>query len=120
MTFALAFAQVPEKVTDPAYFESLGKAAPFFYQGVLWVDQSSYNIVMLQTDLLDPLPDLQLRQLTTELHFHTASIRGYDAVFWLPSRVDISSDQGLGPAEESHSYSNYHLFHSEAKIVLSP
>jgi hypothetical protein len=119
-TYVVAFAQIPNKVTDPAYFESLGKSAPFFYQGVVWVDQSSFDIVMLRTDLLAPLPDLQLRQLTTELHFRSAPIRGYNAAFWLPSEVHVSSDQGLGPAEESHRYSNYHLFHSEARIVLSP
>jgi hypothetical protein len=47
-------------------------------------------------------------------------IRGYDAVFWLPSEVDISSDQGRGPSEESHRYSDYHLFHAETRILPEP
>lgn len=119
-TFALVFAQEPGKVAAPAYFESGGKQAPFYFQGVLWVDQSSYDIVALRTDLLEPLPDLHLRQLTTELAFHSVPIHGYNAVFWLPSEIDISSDQGSGPTEESHSYSDYHLFHAEAKIVSTP
>jgi hypothetical protein len=119
-TYVLAFEQEPGKVTDPAYFQSGGKQAPFYFQGVLWVDQSSFDIVALRTDLLEPLPDLHLRQLTTELAFRSVPIRGYDAVFWLPSEVDISTDQGGGPVEENHRYSDYHLFHAEARIVSTP
>jgi len=119
-TYAVAFAQDPHKVDDPAYFLSDGKMAPFYYQGVFWVDQGSFDIVALRTDLLRPLPGLLLKQLTTQLTFRSVPIRGYDAVFWLPSEVDISSDQGRGPMEESHRYSDYHLFHAEAKIVSTP
>jgi hypothetical protein len=119
-TYVVAFAQIPGKVADPAYFESQGKTAPFYYQGVLWVDPTTYDIVMLRTDLLAPLADLQLRQLTTELTFRSVPIHGYDAVFWLPREVNISSDQGAGPAEENHRYSDYHLFHAETRIFAGP
>ena len=119
-TYVLAFAQVPKRVTDPAYFESQGKAAPFYYQGILWIDRASFDIVMLRTDLLAPLPDLHLRRLTTELHFSSVPIHGYDAEFWLPSEIDVISFQGAGRAEETHRYSDYHIFHAEAKIVPEP
>jgi predicted esterase len=137
-TLVVAFAQDPGKVADPAYFQSAGKVAPYYYQGVLWVDRSSFDIVMLRTDLLAPLPPLHLRDLTMELTFRAVPIQGYNAVFWLPHEVDISLDQstglddsisfgqGTGPAEdtyryqENHVYSNYQLFHAEARIVPSP
>ena len=119
-TFVVAFAQDPHKVDDPAYFMSDGKTAPFFYQGVFWVDQTSFDIVALRTDLLAPLPGMMLKQLTTQLTFRSVPIHGYDAVFWLPAEVDISSDQGHGPSEESHRYSDYHLFHAEARVVSGP
>lgn len=119
-TYVIAFVQDPSKVDDPAYFMADGKLAPFYYQGVLWVGQSSFDIVALRTDLLAPLPKMYLRQLTSELTFRSVPIRGYDRVFWLPSEVDISSDQGRGPTEESHRYSDYHLFHAETRIVSTP
>jgi hypothetical protein len=106
--------------------------SPYYYQGILWVDQSSFDIVMLRTDLLDPLPALQLRELTMELTFRSVPIQGYNAVFWLPLEVDITLGQGVAPGEftgpaegtflyqENHVYSNYQLFHGEARIVPSP
>jgi len=116
-TFVVAFAQNPAKVIAPGSFKAGQAVAPFFYQGVLWVDQSSFDIVQLRSDLLAPIPSLQLRQLTTDLKFQSVPIHGYDAVFWLPSELHIVSDQGNGPAEESHRYSDYHLFHSTARIL---
>lgn len=116
----VAFAQDPHKVADPAYFEAGGRTAPFYFQGVLWVDQATFDIVRLRTDLLSPLSELHLRKLSTELTFRSVPIRDFGAVFWLPSEVEISSDQGAGVAEESHHYSDYHLFHAEAKIVANP
>ena len=107
-------------MTNPALFQSEGKVSPFYYQGILWVDQSTFDIVTLRTDLLAALPDLHLTQLTTKLDFRLVPIHGYDAKFWLPSEVSISSDQGAGPADESHRYSDYHLYHSTTRIVASP
>jgi hypothetical protein len=119
-TFVVAFAQEPNKVSDPAFFQVEAKRVPFYYQGILWVDQASFDIIALRTDLLAPLPQVLLKQLTTELTFRSVSIHGFDAVFWLPSEVDISSDQGRGPSEENHRYSDYHLFHAQARIVDNP
>jgi hypothetical protein len=119
-TYVVAFAQEPHKVSDPAFFQVDLKKVPFYYQGVLWVDQSSFDIVFLRTDLLAPLPQLLLKQLTTELTFRSVPIRGLDTVFWLPSEVDISSDQGRGPSEESHRYSDYHLFRAQVRVVPEP
>jgi hypothetical protein len=58
--------------------------------------------------------------MKTEVIFRSVPIRGYDVVFWLPGEVNIASDQGAGPAEESHRYSDYHLFHAETRIVPEP
>jgi hypothetical protein len=119
-TFVIVFEQDIQQTRDPAYFESEGKRAPFYYQGVLWVDQATFDIVELHTDLLAPVPKVQLLQLTTDLKFRSVPIHGYDAVFWLPSLLDVSIDQGNGPNEESHAYSDYHLFHAETRIVSTP
>jgi hypothetical protein len=119
-TFVVAFAQVPEHVKIPAVFQSAGKQAPYFYQGILWIDQSTFNIVRLRSDLLAPIKDLHLQQLTTELRFRSVSIRDFDETFWLPSEVRIFIDQESLNIEEEHQYSDYHLYHSTARIVTSP
>jgi hypothetical protein len=116
-TFVLAFAQVPEHVKMPAVFQSNGKQAPYFYQGILWVDQATSNIVLLRSDLLAPLKNLRLQQLTTELRFRSVTIHDVDASFWLPSEVRIEIDQENSVIDEEHQYTDYHLYHSTARIL---
>jgi hypothetical protein len=119
-TSVIAFAQIPEQVKVPALFQSAGKQAAYFYQGILWVDRATSHIVLLRTDLLAPLKSLHLQQLTTELRFRAVDIRDMDATFWLPSEVHISIDQGNAVIEEDHRYSDYHLYHATARILPSP
>jgi hypothetical protein len=120
-TLVIAFAQIPEKVVVPAHYQVDDKTVPFYFQGVIWVDQSTGEIVLLHTDLLAPVQKLNLRRLTTEVHFSAIPIHGIaenpNASFWLPREVDITSDQTTGAAEENHRYTDYQLFHSTAKIV---
>ncbi len=116
-TFVLAFAQIPGSVKFPAIFQSEGKQAPYFYQGILWVDQATSNIVSLRSDIEAPLRSPRLEQLTTELHFRSVSIRDFDQSFWLPNEVRIEIEQGPLLIEEKHQYSDYHLYHASMRIL---
>jgi VWFA-related protein len=119
-TFVVTFAQLPEQVRVPAHFVWGGKQIPIFYQGVLWIDQSTSNVALIRTDLLEPLPSLQLERLTTELRFSSVRIHDLGEQFWLPREVQIVVRQDKAAAEEDHRYSDYHLYHATAKIVPSP
>ena len=116
-TYVVAFAQIPGKVRIPALFQSRGKQASYYYQGILWVDQENHQIILLRSDLQSPLHSMQLDTLTTELHFRSVKLRDYDSELWLPSYVHMSILQGKFDIEEEHAYSDYHLYHSTATIV---
>lgn len=116
-TFVLGFAQIPNQVRLPAKFKSAGKEEPFFFQGIAWIDQSTFNVVRLQTDLLSPVPSVNLVQMTTDLRFRSVRIKGYDADFWLPSQVLIRTEQGENVLNELHQYSKYKFFHAESRLL---
>ena len=85
-TFVLGFVQIPSQVKVPGTFTWSGKEAPFFFQGIVWIDQSTFDVVRLRPDLLSPVPSVNLRQMTTELHFRSVRIHGYGTDLWLPIR----------------------------------
>lgn len=116
-TYVLAFAQIPGQVRFPAVFQSGGKQAQYFYQGVLWVDQKSFNIIHLRSDIEAPLEKPFLKQLTTDIRFRSVNIPDIDETFWLPGEVQILIDQGRLIIREQHLYSDYHLYHSTARII---
>ncbi len=119
-TYVVAFAQIPERVKIPAVFRSRGKQEPYYYQGILWTDQETFNIVLLKTDLLAPLRSMKLFGLSTELHFRSVQIRDFDQSFWLPSQVHMDIAQDRTDIEELHEYADYRLFHSTAAILPAP
>jgi hypothetical protein len=119
-TFVMAFAQVPDLVKNPCQFTVGEKPFSFFYQGIAWIDQSTFRIVMLHTDLLRPLPEARLARLTADVLLKMVQLRGIDLSLWLPSEVFIISEAGNRSLAELHEYSNYRLYHAKTKVVIAP
>jgi VWFA-related protein len=119
-TFVVAFAQKPEQVKVPVHFMFGGKPFPVFFQGVLWIDQSTSSIALIRTDLLGSLSNLPLERLTTELRFSPVRIHDFGETFWLPRELHIAVQQTTAAAEEDHRYSDYHLYHASIRMVPSP
>ncbi len=116
-TFVLGFAQIPNQVKIPGTFTWAEKEAPFFFQGIVWIDQSTFDVVRLRTDLLTPVPSVNLQQMTTELHFRSVRIHGFGVDLWLPSEVLIRTVQTESIVEELHQYSGYRFFHAESRLL---
>ncbi len=116
-TFVVGFVQIPAQVKEPGKYQWANQEAPFFLQGIAWIDQSSFEVVRLRTDLLSPVPSLNLEHLTTELHFSSVRIHGFDATFWLPSEVLIRTARSDSIFVELHQYSRYKFFHAESKLL---
>jgi VWFA-related protein len=116
-TFVLGFVQIPTQVRQPGKFQWAGKEVPFFFQGIVWIDQSNFDVVRLQTDLLSPIPSVNLLRMTTELRFRSVRIHGYDASFWLPFEVLIRTEQTETVVDELHHYSGYKFFHAESRLL---
>ncbi len=116
-TFVLGFAQIPSRIKVPGKYKWAGKEVPFFFQGIAWIDQSTFDVVRLRTDLLTPVPSVNLQNMTTELRFRSVRIHGFGAVLWLPSEVLIRTARSDSLFEEIHQYSRYRFFHAESKLL---
>jgi VWFA-related protein len=116
-TFVLGFVQIPNLVKAPGKYKWAGKEVPFFFQGIAWIDRSTFDVVRLRTDLLSPVPSVNLQHMTTELRFRSVRIHGFGAVLWLPSEVLIRTVRSDSFFEEIHQYSGYKFFHAEAKLL---
>jgi hypothetical protein len=126
--YVVAFSQTPGLVHAPGEIRVGDKLFPMLYQGIAWVDESTFRIVRLRTDLLAPQPDAQLQKLTTTVDFAEVQIPHSRPRLWLPrvavvewktipsSSVDLSPTVASGRYLERHTYSHYHLYQVEVKI----
>ncbi|MGD0570522.1 MAG: hypothetical protein ABSA78_19130 [Candidatus Sulfotelmatobacter sp.] len=119
-TLVVAFAQKPDSVRLPAAFRSKGKSVPIYYQGVAWVDASDFRIVRMRMDLLSPVADLSLTQLTAEAQFADTQVAGLAMPLWLPREVAVTTQANGHLFGDKHTYSNYRSFQVHARILPDP
>jgi hypothetical protein len=78
---------------------------------------TTFDLDHMQTDLLSPLPGVQLNQLRSILTFGSVKIAGLKLLLWLPSEVETTWETANYAGEESHFYSHYRLFQSTMRIL---
>jgi len=116
-TYVLAFARNPGDPGLDAVIEYGTGRCSTPLQGIAWIDQSTFQLVRVETDLLTPLPGIQLNQLRSIVHYGPVKIRGLNRTLWLPDEAGTTWQTASGFGDELHLYSHYELFKSTARIL---
>ena len=92
---------------------------PVALKGRAWFDAGTYQIVRLQADLIDTLPDIRLTVDHTAIEYGPVhfSSRGVD--MWLPQTAELYSDFRGRRIHQRVNYSNYLLFAVDDKQKVS-
>jgi len=113
-TYLVAFAQQPAKARLSGTFKSGGVSLTTFTQGLAWIDSHSHQIIRLRTDLLRPLPEVNLEGQTTEIAYGEVHFKGITEGFWVPKEVTVSVDWNGKHLRNEHRYSEFKIFNVEA------
>jgi hypothetical protein len=113
-THVIAFAQQPRKARLNGAFKFGQISMTTFSQGLAWIDSQNYQITRLRTDLLKPLPEINLERQTTEIAFAEVHFKGAAATFWVPQQVTVAVDWNGKHFRNEHRYSEFKLFNVEA------
>lgn len=122
-TYVVAFAQRVGHATNTNFVNltGIGIVVPSWVQGIAWIDQQSFQILRIRTDLLQPLfpnalPTWDYQQ-TTEIKL--AETRLLDAPYplWLPSEVDVHISYHAMEFHNKHRYRNYQRFRVSSRIL---
>ena len=115
-TYVLAFAQIPGRTRLRTVVHAHSDRCSTFLQGVAWIDQSTFRIIRMQTDLLFPLASMHLDQLRSTVNYSEVKILQHDLSLWLPSNVEIVWRTANQAGGERHRYSDYKLFEATSTI----
>ena len=117
-TFVIGFAQLPGSVESPGRIVNEKGSIPMLLQGVAWIDQSDFRIVRLRSDLLASQPQIDFQEQTCKIMFGVVKIVDWE--LWLPQAVAIELQANGQYLEEQHQYSNYRLYQTKSKVILTP
>jgi tetratricopeptide (TPR) repeat protein len=112
--YVIAFAQKPRTAKMVTRFVTSEGSALILTHGLAWIDTRSFQIVRLYTSLLDPVPSLRLRMLTTEIQYHQVAFDGDTTTLWLPQTVEIMVDWHGRILRNQHRYSDFMRFNVES------
>jgi len=86
------------------------KSYPVLLMGTAWIDAETYQIIHLETDLLEPIPEVRLYSEHQVLDYGPVRFEVRDISLWLPKEADIILDSCGKRFHHRHTFSNYQIF----------
>jgi hypothetical protein len=115
-TYVVAFAQRPENTTFWGTAATPWGRVRVLDQGIAWIDQNTFQIVRLRTDLLAAHDEVGLAEQTTEITFGEVRIADVSEPLWLPSQVSVCALYHGQTFRNEHRYTQYQRFRVQVLV----
>jgi tetratricopeptide (TPR) repeat protein len=115
------FRQRPDKPsTMRSYREGAeGPSRPVAMKGRAWIAVESYQLVRLETDLIAPLPEIQLYADHTIIDYGPVHFRGASTELWLPTSGEVFFHWKSHRIHRRHTFDKFLLFSVDDKQKIS-
>jgi hypothetical protein len=104
------FKQRSEGAAHMSAYRLNGKSFPVLLKGRAWIDSENFQLLHLDTDLLEPIVPVKLFFQHQALDYGPVQLTERNLYLWLPQRAEIFLDSGGHHVHHVHSYSDYQLF----------
>ena len=91
-------------------FGITGRSYSVSLKGRAWISADSYQIVRMETDLVSPIPQIQLLAEHTTIDYRPVTFRVGDVNLWLPLSAEVYFDWRGQRVHRRHSFDHYMLF----------
>ena len=112
LAWQVHFRQRPDKPNELKTYQSgiHGASYSVGLKGRAWISADSYQIVRMETDLVMPLPQIQLLAEHTAVEYGLVKFREGDANLWLPLSAEVYFAWRGQRVHRRHSFDHYMLF----------
>jgi tetratricopeptide (TPR) repeat protein len=115
------FRQRPDKPNTTRGYQigENGRSYPVALRGRAWIATDSYQIVRIETDLVNTLPEIRLFADHTVVEYGPIRFKSRNVEMWLPQSAEMYSDWRGKRMHRRHSFSNFVLFSVDEKESIS-
>jgi Tfp pilus assembly protein PilF len=96
-----------------------GQAYPVALKGRAWIAADSFQIIRLETDLIDPLPQIRLVADHASIEYGPVHFKARNVDMWLPQIAEVHYDWRGRRSHRRHSFKNYLLFSVDEQQRIS-
>lgn len=115
------FAQRPDRPNQFHVLQMDNRYFPLSLKGRAWIAADTYEVLRLETDLLEPLKKARLAREHMDIEYGPVDFRKGTVRLWLPQLADLYIDYGGHRYQRRHKFSDFELFWVEsAQVVKAP
>jgi hypothetical protein len=112
-TWQIQFQQRLDQPATVSAFRVGNDSLPILLKGSAWIDSNNYQILHLETDLLQAIPEMKLNVEHQSLDYGPVQFSGRQVSLWLPQTAEITLEFKGKRFLERHLYSNFQLFSTD-------
>jgi len=112
-----------QRVDRPARLRSYRvntRSYPVSLRGRAWIAADTFQVVSLETDLVSPVPQIQLRAEHVAIEYMPVKFVSHNQELWLPESADIYFDYAHRRMHRRHYFRDYRLFAVDEQQRISP
>ncbi len=110
LAWQLHFRQRADKPTRLREYSVAKQVFPVALRGRAWIAADSYQVVSLETDMVAPIPQIQLKAEHISIDYAPVKFHKGNEELWLPQNAELFFDLGGRRIHRRHYFSNYLLF----------
>ncbi len=112
------FVQKPDTVSKIRSWSYRGKIYPVALKGRVWISPNTFDVIHLETDLRDPVRELQLTKEHLAIDYGPITFKQVKEVLWLPQNAEMYFSFLGKRYHHRHTLSDYVLFSVEEKSKI--
>jgi hypothetical protein len=87
-----------------------GSSYPTILKGRAWIATDSYNLLHVETDLMQPIKDLRLDYEHMSIQYEPVKLPSGKGSLWLPLSAEVYTKYRGRFFRQEHDFSNFTLF----------
>jgi VWFA-related protein len=109
-TWKIHFRQRTDRPSNISSFSVGHKEFSLLLKGTAWIDAANYQLLHLETDLLQPIPEEKLDMLHQSINYSGVAFATRHTTLWLPQVAEITAEFGGQRFRDRHTFSEFRLF----------
>jgi hypothetical protein len=109
------FVQRPDRPGRILGYRAANKYSALALRGRAWIDPGSFQVLRLETELVEPLKDMGLTEEHIAISYRPVRFRNQDTQLWLPHSADLYVEREGRRYYRRHTFSHFQLFTVETE-----